>query len=111
MSGSMLTYRMDGPMLILTKSGSSTPQERAALYDALRADPSVPTGALLLLDLRLDADMLRGDSEFGSRLLVLRHALGLKLGPACAMIVHARYHADVRALQGMPVADGFRFGM
>jgi hypothetical protein len=107
----LITYQMDGPMLIVTKSGRSTLAEREALFDALRADPAVPDGALLLLDLRHDEDSLRQDSELESRVLDLQRALGRKLGPACAMIVHEDYDADARSFQEMPAADGYRLVM
>jgi hypothetical protein len=106
----VITYRMDGPMLILTKSGRSTPQERAELFEALRGDPAVPNGALLLLDLRQNEEPTAG-SEFGDRLLGLRGALGLKLGPACAVVVHDQHDSDARALQEMPATQGLRLVM
>jgi hypothetical protein len=101
---------MDGPMLILAKSGISTLEERTALFDALRADPAVPNVALLLLDLRNDEDAL-GASELGARFLGLRRALGLKLGPACAMIVRDQHHSDFRTIREMPAAHGLHLGM
>jgi hypothetical protein len=81
----VITYRMDGPILILTKSGISTLAERTALFDALRADPALPDGALLLLDIRQEEDAV-GDKELADRFQGLRSALGRKLGPACAVI-------------------------
>jgi hypothetical protein len=96
----VITYRVEGLMLIVAKSGTSTLEERAAIFDALRADPAVPTGALLLLDLRHIEESL-DSPEFGRRLLGLRDALGLKLGAACAVLVHDRHEADARAFKGL----------
>jgi hypothetical protein len=102
---SVITYRMDGPLLVVTKSGTSTPQERTALFDTLRADPAVPNGAVLLLDMRDDEDALEG-TELGHRFLGLKTALGLKLGPACAVVVHDQHDGDARTLRTLPAAQG-----
>ena len=101
----VITYRMDGPLLIVTKSGTSTPRERAIVFDAMRTDPVVPNGALLLLNMRDDEDAPEG-TELGNRFLELTTALGLKLGPACAVIVHDQHDSDARALRTIPATQG-----
>ena len=88
----MTTYRMDGRILIITVDPSSTFTERRAVYGALRADPCVPDGALLLLDVR-DVEETFTEAVLRSRVAVFFDALGRKLGPVCAMLVSATDNA------------------
>lgn len=48
----MISYRADGPFVILTTNGRASDLERHAVFDAIRSDPQVPDGAHLILDLR-----------------------------------------------------------
>jgi hypothetical protein len=52
----------------------------------VRADASVPNGALVILDVR-EVNVLMSKAVIVERLRVLLDQLGPKLGPACALIV------------------------
>jgi len=82
----MMTYKADGPFVILTTTGKTTHAERQAVYDAIRADPNVPDGALLIIDLRQYAVRLT-QQELHDRATMMIDSLGGKVGPSCAMLV------------------------
>src|SRR6202162_713502 len=82
----MVSYEIDGSILIFRASGTTTRGQREPVFDAVRADARVPNGALVLLDVR-EVDVGMSRHVVVERLRVLLEQLGPKLGPACALIV------------------------
>jgi hypothetical protein len=83
----LLSYEIDGSILTLRASGTPTTADRQPVYDAVRADARVPNDARLLLDIREIDVAMYGEHAVVERFRVLFDQLGLKLGPACAMLV------------------------
>jgi len=101
----MLSYEIDGLILTLRASGTTTIAQRKPVFDAVRADLRVPNGALILLDVRkVEAGM--GKHVVIERLRVLLDELGPKLGPACAMIVTLRILDQASMFQAEAVGFG-----
>jgi hypothetical protein len=82
----MLTYEIDGLVLTLRATGTTTADQRQPVFDAVRADARVPNGALVLLDVR-EVDIGMSQHVVVERLRLLCNLLGPKLGRACAMLV------------------------
>ena len=102
----MISYRVDGPILVLTL-GVSTWVERSALYETIRADPSVPNNALLLIDARQFQDAVT-EPLLRQRFALLRQQLGPKLGQVCAILVSEQGMVDVRLFQVVAAEDELR---
>jgi hypothetical protein len=105
----MISYRVDGPILILT-IGASTYAERTAVYEKVRADPSVPNGALLLFDAREFEEALT-ESLVWQRVALLRQQLGPKLGLVCAVLVSEQSVVGVRLFQIVAAEHELRVGL
>jgi hypothetical protein len=92
----LLSYEVDGSILILRASGTATAEERESVLDAVRADAHVPSGPPLLLDLR-EIDGIADKQVMVERLRMLPQHLGPKLGPGCALLVapRVREQADI----------------
>ena|ERR1700676_2300383 len=82
----MLSYEINGSILTLRASGTTTLDERKPVFDAIRADAAVPDNALILIDAR---EVFIGMSEpvVVERLRVLLDQLGGKLGRRCALVI------------------------
>jgi hypothetical protein len=85
MRAGRLEYRVDDGFLVVTAVGSPSPVDRRATFEAIRADPLVPDGSLLLLDTRKLTDVLT-DVEGERRLSELLAGLGPKMGSRCAVL-------------------------
>jgi hypothetical protein len=106
----MVSYEIDGSILTLRASGTTTLEEREPVFAAVRADASVPNGALVLLDVReVDAGMSK--HVVIERLRVLLDQLGPKLGPVCAMIIRAEIGDQARTFQTEGVGFGLRVSL
>jgi hypothetical protein len=106
----MLTYAIHGHILTLTAVGISSPEHRAATFDALRMDANIPQGVLLLVDAHettesLDAVVLR------DRLAQLMEAFGPKLAPVCAVIGPPSYNLEAHLFQKIAGQAGLRVGL
>jgi hypothetical protein len=82
----MLSYEIDGSILTLRASGTTTGDQREPVFNALRADARVPNGALVLLDVR-EVDVGMSKPVVAERVRLLFDLLGPKLGLACALLV------------------------
>jgi hypothetical protein len=86
----VFSYEIDGSMLILRASGTTTLSERQLVLNGVRDDAAVPSDALLLLDVRevdvREVDVAMSEYTGVERLRVLLDQLGRKLGPFCAVI-------------------------
>ena len=82
----MLSYEIDGSILTLRASGTTTRDQREPVFDAIRADTSVPKDALVLIDVR-EVDVGMSEYVVVERLRILIDQLGPKCGPICALIV------------------------
>jgi len=82
----MISYRVDGPFVILTTNGKSTDSERALVFEALRADSKVPDGAYLIIDIR-EYEIRLTQAELESRVRAMVEALAPKIGVASAVLV------------------------
>jgi hypothetical protein len=109
-SGLVLSYEIDGSILTLTATGTTTLEQRRPVFEALRADARVPDGALLLIDGR---DVTGGMSEYVviERLRVLFEGLGVKLGPVCALIVAPGIAEEGRLFQTEALGFGLRVAL
>ena len=106
----MLSYEVDGSILILRASGATTREQRLPVFAAMRADTRVPEGALLLLDVReVDAGM--SEHVVVERLRVLLDQLGSKLGPVCALIVSPQVTDQAAMFQARGIEFGLRIGL
>jgi hypothetical protein len=106
----MLTYEIDGLILTLRATGTTTAEERQPVFDAVRADSRVPNGALVFLDVR-DVDIGMGHPVVVERLRVLCSQLGPKLGPACAMLVTPAVRDQSSTFQAEAVGFGLRVNL
>jgi hypothetical protein len=82
----MMTYKADGRFITLTTTGKTTDAERQAVYEAIRADPNVPDGAFLVIDIR-KYEILLTQLELQRRVSALLEGLSTKVGTSCAIIV------------------------
>jgi len=82
----MISYRVDGLFVILTANGKSSERERSLLFEALRADPKVPDGAYLIIDIR-EYETRLTHAELESRVHAMVEALAPKIGVASAVLV------------------------
>ena len=103
----MLSYEVDGSILILRASGTSTADERGSALDAVRADERVPNGAPLLLDAR-EVDVIADRQVLVERLRTLLHHLGPKLGQVCAVLVAPRVRDQAGMFKTEAVGIGLR---
>jgi hypothetical protein len=103
----VLSYRIDGAILILTASRGPQPQE---VFDAVHADPRVPQGALVLIDAR-GADPAHSEMEVRERARVLISQLGSKVGSVCAVIVAPELALDAHLFQVFGSGLGLRVGL
>jgi hypothetical protein len=81
-----MTYHFDGELIEITLDRDTTFVERLALYHQIRADPRVPDGTLILLDARLHTEHLT-QSLVRERIVLIKDALGSKMGPVFAILV------------------------
>ena len=103
----MLSYEVDGTMLILRASGTTTLAQREPVFDAVRTDARIPNDALVLLDVR-EVDVGMSNHVVVERLRVLLDQLGPKLGPACALIVTPGVGDQARIFQTEATGFGLR---
>ena len=103
-----LSYETDGSILTLRASGTPTLKERKPVYDAVRADPAVPKGARLLLDVREIDVAMYSDHAAVERFRVLIDQLGPKLGPVCAIIAAPWLMKQMRVMQEAASGVGLR---
>ena len=106
----MVSYEIDGSILTLRASGTTTLNEREPVFAAVRADASVPNGALLLLDVR-EVDVGMSKPVVVERLRVLLDQLGPKLGPLCAMIITSDLGDQAQIFQTEGIGFGLRVGL
>ena len=103
----MLSFSIDGSILMIVGTGTTSVAERTAFYAALREDPSVPERALLLLDARR-ADTAKDVRELEERTHLIAHLLGPKMGPFCAVIAPPRMTVDAVFFQAAGGELGIR---
>ena len=106
----MSSYRVDGSILIVTLVGASTRKDLRSLFDAVRADPTVPDRAPLLLDSRR-AEAKYGEAELRDRVKLLADSLGPKLGPACAVVVSENIELVAHSFQKITGEHNLRTGL
>lgn len=82
----MISYKVDGQFVILTANGKANERERSQLFEALRADPNVPDGAYLIIDIR-DYEIRLTQAELEARVRAMVEALASKIGVASAVLV------------------------
>ena len=103
----MLTYDVDGAILILTATGTVSAIERQDTFAAIASDPRVPRGALVLVDARrTDPAVTLAEVEERAHRLV--HFLGPKLGGFCAVIAPPRLTGDVEHFRAASGEMGLR---
>jgi hypothetical protein len=103
----MVSYEISGSILTFRASGTTSVGERKPIFDAIRADASVPNNALILLDVR-EVDVGMSEHAVVERLRVLLDQLGPKLGPACAMLVPQGLAEQGRLFQTEAIGFGLR---
>src|SRR4051812_12097196 len=81
----VLSYAIDGFVLSVKATGIPSPDERAAVIHAIRSDPAVPTGAVLLLQVE-DPTARFDETALRARLSGLIRGLGPKIAPVCAVV-------------------------
>jgi hypothetical protein len=103
----MLSYEIDGSVLILRASGTTTRDQREPVFAAVRADVCVPNGAPVLLDVR-EVDVGMSKHVVVERLRVLLDLLGPKLGAACALLVTRELGDQSRIFETEAAGFGLR---
>jgi hypothetical protein len=103
----MLSYEIDGSVLILRASGTTTHAQREPVFAAVRADARVPNDTLVLLDVR-EVDVGMSKPVVVERLRVLIDLLGPKLGSACALIVTPELGDQSRIFETEAAGFGLR---
>jgi hypothetical protein len=103
----MLSYEIDGAVLILRASGTTTRDQREPVFAAMRADARVPNGAPVLLDVR-EVDVGMSKHVVVERLRVLLDLLGPKLGAACALLVTPELGDQSRIFETEAAGFGLR---
>ena len=106
----MLSYSVDGHILTVHVTGASDPEQRGALLQAIRNDPAVPRGAVLLLRVE-DITETFDDAELRARLAGLIRGLGPKLVPVCAVIGPQSYLLEGHRFQNLAGQAGLRVGL
>jgi hypothetical protein len=106
----MLSYEIDDSILTFTVSGTPTLSQRQAVFDAVRADAGVPSGALVLLDVR-QVDVAGNEYTPVEQLRSLVNQLGPKLGPACALLVRPEATIQARIFQDAGIGVGLQVGL
>jgi hypothetical protein len=103
----MLSYEIDGSVLILRASGTTTRDQREPVFAAVRADARVPNDTLVLLDVR-EVDVGMSKNVVVERLRVLLDQLGPKLGSACALLVTSELGDQSRIFETEAAGFGLR---
>ena len=103
-------YRVEGQVLIVTLTGQYTATERDDVFSEIRRDPTVPQGALLVIDARRD----EGPNDY-STLRASVHSLvarlGPKLGPTCAFITTGSRDVQAHLFRSFAATFGLRVGL
>jgi hypothetical protein len=86
----VLSYKVDGGVLVLEVTSNTTLEERLAVFAAICADAAVPDGAVLLMDVRAHQINL-SEGEIVNRLRLLVDSLRPKLGPVCAALINPQH--------------------
>lgn len=81
----MLSYTVNGKIVRFTVIGDVALAERESVYAAVRADPAVVDGFLLLVDAR-KAKVTFRDATIDDRVERLVNGLRPKFGSACAFV-------------------------
>ena len=106
----MVSYRVDGKILRLTISGEVEPHERRVMFEAIRSDPKVPDGAVLLIDAR-ESGIAFKNTTVESRLAFLLDGLGPKFSRVCAFIEPIRDPLYGKAFQRAGERQGVHIGL
>src|SRR5579863_7738537 len=107
----MLSYEIDGSILTLRACGTTTLGQRQPVFDAIRADTSVPKAALLLIDVR-QFDFGLSEYLLADRLRVFFDHLGPKCGPALAVVIPSGLSADqARVFKAKAIDFGMRVSL
>jgi len=80
MRAGRLEYRVDDGFLVVTAVGSPSPVDRRATFEAIRADPLVPDGSLVVGQPSVDRRRRRASA------FELLASLGPKMGSRCAVL-------------------------
>ena len=103
----MLSYEINASILTIRAFGTPTLEDRILLFDAIRTDPAVPRGALVLLDIRGLKVLPQGPAAV-DRLRALVEHLGPKLGWMGAMVIDPPLAEDARTFQAAAKSVGLR---
>jgi hypothetical protein len=104
----MLSYEIDGSILTVRASGTTTLAQRQPVFDAIRDDTSVPQDALILIDVR-EFDFGLSEYLLSDRLRVFFDHLGAKCGPMLAVIIPSGLGADqARVFKSKAIDFGMR---
>jgi hypothetical protein len=103
----LLSYEIDGSILTLRASGTTTREQREPVFAAVRADERVPDGARVLLDMR-EVDVGMSMPIVVERLRVLLDLLGPKLGTTCALVMTPGLSDQASLFQTEAISFGLR---
>jgi hypothetical protein len=103
----MVSYEIDGSILTIRASGTTTRDQREPVFAAVRADACVPNGALVLLDMR-EVDVGMSAPVVVERLRVLFDLLGPKLGATCAVVITPKHGDQASLFQTEATGFGLR---
>jgi hypothetical protein len=110
MPAGRLVYHVDDGFMVITAVGSPSPVDRRTTFEAIRADPHVPDGSLLLLDTRRLTDVMT-DLEGERRMSELLAGLGPKMGTRCAVLASGANPVATHFFQAAGGAYGVRVGL
>jgi hypothetical protein len=106
----MLSYRVEGSILVIVASGTTPPEEREAVYGAIREDPMVRPRSMVMIDAR-ESDRIGSVAAVQERAHLLVQLLGPKMGTVCAVVAPARLAVDVEYFQAASGELGVRVGI
>ena len=106
----MLPYRIDGQFVEISLGARYTVTELRALFEAIRDDPGVPDGALLVFDASARTQVLSEDAV-RARLRMLFDTLRSRVAPAIALIVSSASAVTGQTAQREASASGVRVGL
>jgi hypothetical protein len=106
----VLSYKTDGQILTFIVTGRATSQQRAEVFSSIRADPDVPNGAPLLLDVRAVSWSME-ERTMWTLFRMFRAELGAKLSLACAVLSATAHRPEHRWFQEAADESGLRVGI
>jgi hypothetical protein len=106
----VISYRVDGDIVLIVAVGGYTTDERDAVYEGIRQDDAVVDGALLLIDARGNIAP-KPQSELRSAIQQMIDRVGTKIGSTWAVVLREDRHVQGHMFQAIAAEHGLRVGL